>query len=256
MSEQGWQHRRDAIRTLWSCSALVLALALCSCAATSQPSTHLPAASADVLIVPGCPSEDDGTVSRCQWRRAVWAAHLVQQGFAARVLVSGSSVHNRWLESDGLAAALASLGLPTDRISAETQALHTDENIAYSLRVAETLGCRTVMVAGDGRLQTRGMCAMARHWGWACTEAPPPRRWVKSRLDAGYPRIQTEPESLDSWRPWQEREAERAKRAGSTPRSHSMFRYLGMRLRSGSGRSNPQPEPPGPEPSLQPGSGC
>ncbi len=80
--------------------------------------------------------------------------------------------------------------------------------------------------------------------------------WVKSRLDAGYPRIQTEPESLDSWRPWQEREAERAKRAGSTPRSHSMFRYLGMRLRSGSGRSNPQPEPPGPEPSLQPGSGC
>ena len=29
----------------------------------------------DVAIVPGCPSEADGTLSACQWRRAAWAAH-------------------------------------------------------------------------------------------------------------------------------------------------------------------------------------
>jgi len=216
----------------------------------------LPDAIADVLVVPGCPSGDDGVVSRCQWRRATWAAALVERGLAGRVIASGSSVHNRFYEAEGIAAALVALGVPADRVWTETQALHTDENIAYSLRIAEQRGCRTVAVAAEGRFQTRGMCEMARRWGWTCVEAAPPRRWVHERLEAGVPEVRTEGEPVEAWVPWRERERARADRSGASVRTLSPFRYADMAARGRRGEAVPMPTPPRDEPTLPPGDGC
>ncbi len=231
-----------------------LLLLLVACPRPPEPT--LPATTADVLVIPGCPSGDDGVVSRCQWRRAVWAAQLLREGAAGRVIASGSSVHNRFFESEGLAAAMAELGVPRDRIHTETQALHTDENIAYALHIADRLGCESVMVAAEGRFQTRGMCEMARRWGWTCTEAPPPRRWVHDRLEAGVPELRTEGEPPASWVPWREREVARARAEGRSARSASPFRYLGMAARGQSGATVPMPAPPHPEPTLADSATC
>ncbi len=241
------------MRTL---GAPLLAAALLLGACVRAPEPALPAVAADVLVVPGCPSEDDGVVSRCQWRRAVWAAELVRQGRAGRVIASGSSVHNRFFESEGIAAALVALGVPRNRVHTETQALHTDENIAYALHMASRLGCGTVMVAAEGRFQTRGMCSMARRWGWTCTAAPPPRRWVHERLEEGYPELRTEGEPASEWVPWREREQARARAEGTPTRTLSPFRYLSMAARGETGGHVPMPAPPEPEPTLTDDGGC
>ena len=51
-----------------------------------------PARTADVAIVPGCPSSDDGTLSHCQQRRVAWAGRLWAEGRVANVITSGAAV--------------------------------------------------------------------------------------------------------------------------------------------------------------------
>ena len=47
----------------------------------------------DAVIVPGCPSEDDGSLSACQMSRAAWAAILWQRGVAGVASVALTSVY-------------------------------------------------------------------------------------------------------------------------------------------------------------------
>ena len=242
-------HSLDPARALRAMLLLALALAAPGCATRSAPAP-LPGQQVDVLLVPGCPSLDGGVVSPCQWRRAIWAARLFRQGLAARVIASGSAVHNRWYESEGIAAALVSLGVPASRIATETQALHTDENAAYALWIAEAMGCRSVMVAAEGPFQTRGMCEMARRWGWSCVEAPPDEAWIREELSRGVPELRTDPEPKESWVHWRRREVARSRAEGREVRGASMARYLSMAARGSSGREVPQPRPPVPEPTL------
>lgn len=232
----------------WTCSILVVLLCLAACARPAA--VTLPTTSADVLVIPGCPTLDDGTVSRCQWRRALWAAELVGAGRADTVIVSGSAVHNRFGEAEGLAAALVALGVPAQRVVTETQALHTDENIAYSLHLASALGCSSVMVAGEGGFQTNGICSMARRWGWPCIVAPPPRRSIHARLEAGVPVVQVAGEDAATWRSGRDREVAWARAEGRPARPRSPFKYLGMAVLGESGAAVPIPRPPVPEPSL------
>ncbi len=226
-----------------------MVLLLAGCAAGPAPA-GLPGQAADVLLVPGCPSEAGGVVSSCQWRRAIWAARLFEQGLVGQVITSGSAVHNRWYESEGIAAALVALGVPADRVTTETQALHTDENAAYALRIAEAMGCSSVMVAAEGRFQTWGMCEMARRWGWSCLEAPPDEAWVRARLAEGVPELRTEPEPEETWVHWRRRELERARAEGRAVRGGSMLRYQAMARRGRTGKEVPQPRPPVPEPTF------
>src|SRR6478736_10236582 len=95
-----------------------------------------PPAPFDAVVVPGCPSELDGSLSRCQMARAVWAARLWERGWARNFITSGSAVYTPFVEAEALAAALVALGVPPDRIWLEPNALHTDENMVYSLQIA------------------------------------------------------------------------------------------------------------------------
>jgi hypothetical protein len=104
----------------------------------------------DAVLVPGCPANDDGTVSSCQWRRASWAAELFHGGSVDHVIVSGGAVYNPYVEAEGLAVALEARGVPTDRITLEPKARHTDQNAAFSLSIAEDRGWSRLAVASDG----------------------------------------------------------------------------------------------------------
>ncbi len=201
----------------------------------------------DVVIVPGCPSNPDGTVSVCQWRRAVWLAHLFEQGVAERAITSGSAVHNAFVESQGIRAGAVALGVPAEAIATETQALHTDENMAYSLHIAASLGYGPVAVATEG-LQARGMCSMAEHWGVACTELALDERLVRARLSEGLPTVRTDP--VAEFRSVRERELEIARLRGEKRRAPSWLRYGQMARRGRSGQDVPIPRPLVPEPSL------
>jgi hypothetical protein len=115
---------------------LALALAVAGCGVARLEQRDPPARPFDAVIVPGCPSEDDGSLSRCQMARALWAARLWDLGWARNFITSGAAVHSPYVEADALAAALAALGVPADHIYVEPNALHTDEIVYYSLRIA------------------------------------------------------------------------------------------------------------------------
>lgn len=196
---------------------------------------------ADVAIVPGCPSNPDGTLSTCQWRRITWAHHLYASGLVDRFIVSGNAAYNPFVEADALAAGLVALGVPADRVHREPEALHTDENVAYSLRLAETLGVDTVAVASDS-WQAPGGCAMARGWSdLACVPLPVDVPWSRARLSLGVPEVRTEP--VTPWIDLRERERRIAEVRGTRPRPHSAWVYLGQTVRGTLGEV-PPPEPP------------
>lgn len=129
----------------------MLLFAMVSCVSAWQ---HTPDAfrdaAFDAVLVPGCPANDDGTVSVCQWRRASWAADLFHGGSVDHVIVSGAAVYNPYVEAEGLAMALEEQGVPSDRITLERTARHTDQNAAFSLRIAEERGWNRLAVASDG----------------------------------------------------------------------------------------------------------
>lgn len=163
----------------------------------------------DVVVVPGCPSEDDGTVSTCQWQRARWAAELFHAGVAANVVVSGGAVYNPYNEADGLAAALEYLSVPSERIVRERSARHTDENAANSLALIQERGWESVAVASHGPHAVL-VDKMMTEWGTEAFAIP-----LMGQVRDAAPRIELEP--VADWRSPEEVDAERSKPAASLP---------------------------------------
>lgn len=181
-----------------------------------------------VAIVPGCPSEEDGTVSACQWRRALWAARTWEGGEADLFVTSGSDVYNPFVEADALALALEALGVPGERILRERNALHTDQNVAWSLDLIEPLAPSSVLVVSDTGHAGSG-CAMVRAWSTLPCSAPKADyRYAYDRIRAGLPELRLAPTA--AWEPLEQREARIAAATGAPPRPPSFWVYLGQAL--------------------------
>ncbi|HEX8950728.1 MAG TPA: YdcF family protein [Polyangia bacterium] len=198
----------------------------------------------DAVIIPGCPSEDDGSLSPCQMSRAAWAAILWQRGLASAFITSGAAVHSRYVEADAIAAGMTALGVPADRIWLEPNALHTDENMYFSLRIARALGFRSVAVASQ-KGHAAWSCRMLEDWGQASCGA------FSVDMDAvlaTHPRerlraVRTAP--IGDWLPLVERERALARRIGRhRPPSYFLYPMLGW-LRLNGERWIPY-APPGP----------
>ena len=200
----------------------------------------------DAAIVPGCPSLDDGRLSPCQWRRVVWAHHMWATGRARTLIVSGNAVYNRYVEAETMAAGLVALGVPAARIRVEPRALHTDENIAYALRIADAEGYETLAVVSDA-VQTLGTCEMVRVWSAharTCLPAPMDYPLVKARLAMGLPDARSEAVPEAEWMPIEERERRIAEELGIRKRGNSMWIYFTKSLGAPFGLSKPPVLPP------------
>jgi len=114
----------------------------------------------DVLLVLGCPSEEDGSPSGCQIERADIAAALHAAGYADRLIVSGGAVHNEFVEADALHDLLVARGVPSGVIVREPRAEHTDENIYFASRIMQERGWRSAFVVSDsaGQLVYNALC--------------------------------------------------------------------------------------------------
>ena len=115
-------------------------------------------AAADVIIVLGCPSNEDGTPSECQTRRADLAVSLGRYG--KRFITSGAAVHNAFVEAEALRDLLIARGVPTADITLEAQATHTDENLYYSSLIMSARGWQSAIVVSDdpGHLIYSALC--------------------------------------------------------------------------------------------------
>jgi hypothetical protein len=132
----------------------------------SNPYTDKPAATAcvaarhDVIVVLGCPSEDDGTVSACQLRRAALALALKDAGLGDRFITTGGAVHNAHVEADTLRDLLVARGVAAADVLTDTKARHTDENIYYATRIMKAQGWTNALVVSDdpGHLVMTAVC--------------------------------------------------------------------------------------------------
>lgn len=199
-----------------------------------------------VTVVAGCPCEPDGTVSACQWRRAAWAAALYHNGEASHFITSGGRAYTPHAESEALAAAMEAFGVPRDRITLETQALHTDQNMGYSLAIARRLGFDALAVVSDpGHAEM--MCNMAWRWRVPCE----PRPLVYERLD---PMLERAPEGLQV--PGLPRDEWIARHREPRMATSSNYSSLGYYMRAwvkGLFRGRKPLKPRQPEPTLEEG---
>jgi hypothetical protein len=203
---------------------LAVALANAGCAA-DMIVTRPPPEGYDVVVIPGCPSDEGGKVSLCQLSRALWATILWQRGTVRHFITSGAAVHSPYVEAEAMAAAMAAAGVPADRIYLERYALHTDENMYDSLRIAWALGFRTMAVASNSGHAAWG-CKMMGDYGQRCAALPLDLDAVKAlhaRLGARVDGLSTP--RVETWRPLEEVETQRAKEHGRPKRLPSFLLY-------------------------------
>lgn len=225
----------------------LFAVVLLGCA--HRPPEALRADPLDVVIIPGCPARPDGSLSACQWQRAIWGAELWEGGVTRAFVTSGGAVQNRFIEAEGIRAGMVALGVPEAVVHLETQAMHTDENAGYGLRVAEALGFERVGFASHGG-QARGMRVMAKGWGEPAMALPMDLPRVIRRYHQGVPAVVVEPVPASEWLPRAEREKLIAARLAERRRPPSWWVYS-LGAMSGAMKRNGLPAPPVPEPTLR-----
>jgi hypothetical protein len=209
---------------------LLLPLFVAGCAAGSYEVKRPPPRPFDVVVVPGCPCEDDGSLSRCQMERAAWAHVIWERGWARNFIVSGAAVHSPYVEAEAIAEAMAALGVPGERIYLEPEALHTDENMYDSLQIARLLGLRSVAVTGEWSGPS-GSCEMMASWGQPCSALPADFDLLKPRLEAAHKLLDPlRARRVASFQALADREAKRATATGRPPRPASWLLYMSLGL--------------------------
>lgn len=100
----------------------------------------------DVCIVLGCPTREDGKVSRMQRSRMNKAIALYQQQRIHKVLISGAGVRNDFVEAHVMAQYAMEQGIPQDAILLETKALNTYDNLRYAKTMCDALKYKRIVV--------------------------------------------------------------------------------------------------------------
>jgi len=181
----------------------------------------------DALIVPGCPTLPDGSLSLCLQRRAVWASLLWERGQAGHFITSGAAVRTPFVEAEALALTMHALGVPADRIYVEPDALHTDENVFNSLRIAQKKGFTRLGVASE-RSQALGACQMLSEWHQKqlCGAFSMETSVVEHRRsDVNELLSSLRAKPVADFVPLEVRERDRAKQQNRRPRPHSAVLY-------------------------------
>ena len=105
----------------------------------------------DAIIVPGIPYDTvlTGNGAILFKSRMLWSKDLYQSGITKNIIYSGAAVHTPYHEGEVMKMIAESLGIPAANIFVEGDALHSDENVIYGLKLALKLGFKNVAVATD-----------------------------------------------------------------------------------------------------------
>ncbi len=102
----------------------------------------------DVIIVPGVPYQDTA-MNVIYKARVLWAKYLYDSAFTKNIIFSGSAVYTPYYEATTMMMYADSLGLPTENLFAETEALHSTENIYYGWKMAKSMAFKKIALATD-----------------------------------------------------------------------------------------------------------
>ena len=138
---------RGVLGTVGVCGALIIWAVAARDLAPLQNSSrdHF-----DAIVVLGSPADDDGNPTPEQLARITEAVREYERGVAPRLLFTGGSAHNRFVDADVMARVAAAQGIPPSAIFVETKAQDTIQNACYSARLMRNHGWHSAEVVSSG----------------------------------------------------------------------------------------------------------
>jgi uncharacterized SAM-binding protein YcdF (DUF218 family) len=100
----------------------------------------------DAIIVLGFPADSDGNPTPVQLARVTEAVREYERGVAPRVIFTGASVANRFVEAQVMAHAAEAQGIPESAVLVEPQARDTIQSACYGVRILNQHGWRSAEV--------------------------------------------------------------------------------------------------------------
>ncbi len=214
----------DPLRLL----VIVAACFVGACGPSKYLVTRPPPEPFDAVVLPGCPSEENGSPSRCQMGRAGHGALLWREGWTKNFIVSGSDVHTPYVEAEAIAQAMTVLGVPPERILLERDALHSDENVYYPVLLAKRLGLNRLAVATNGPV-AGWMCSFMEKFGHDCFFIKMDTDALEKFLPAYEPTLRAlRARKTENWEPLSDRESRIAEINGyGRPPSWFLYPFYG-----------------------------
>ena len=159
------------------CLAVTLiALGILSCCTIPSGNTSLD--HFDTLIVLGTPTEPDGTPSPEQRERTLEGVREYKAGIAPRIIMTGGSAHNQYVEAEVMRKLAIEQGVPASAVIAEGQALNTIQNIFYSERIMTANHWSSAeVISSPSHLPRTALILSHYHFAWRTHAAPWPREY-------------------------------------------------------------------------------
>jgi uncharacterized SAM-binding protein YcdF (DUF218 family) len=104
----------------------------------------------DAIIVLGCPANADGSPSLIQRERVLEGVREYREGVAPRLIMTGGSAHNRYVEADVMGRFAEEQGVPAAAVLEETRAQNTIQNAFYSVQIMRAHGWNSAEVVSSG----------------------------------------------------------------------------------------------------------
>lgn len=155
-------------------AAVLAILAWAAIARSFAPASNTSLNRFDAIIVLGAPADSDGNPTPTQLARVTEAVHEYQRGVAPRLILSGSSAYNRFVEAEVMARSAEAQGIPASAVVLETQAEDTIQNACYSVRIMKAHGWRSAeVISNSWHLPRAGLIFSALPLQWRTHAAPP-----------------------------------------------------------------------------------
>jgi uncharacterized SAM-binding protein YcdF (DUF218 family) len=150
------------------------ALAWASLARQFAPTSNTSLARFDAIIVLGYPADGDGNPTPIQLARVTEAVHEYERGVAPRLILTGGSAHNRFVEARVMAETAHAQGIPEAAIVIEPEATDTIQNACYAERIMKAHDWHSAEVVSSASHLPRAELIFSRlPLEWRAHAAPP-----------------------------------------------------------------------------------
>jgi uncharacterized SAM-binding protein YcdF (DUF218 family) len=160
----------------------------------------------DAIVVLGYPADNDGNPTPTQLARVTEAVHEYERGIAPRLIVTGGSVSNRFVEAQVMARTAEAQGVPPPAIFVETHARDTIQNACYAARIMQAYGWNSAeIVSSPSHLPRAGLIFSRLPIEWRMHAAPSlePPSPISSRFLSALETLKTV--RYLGWARWSER---------------------------------------------------
>lgn len=140
----------------------------------------------DTVLVLGCPTNADGSLSKFQKERMDTAIRLYQQQMVKTMIISGSNVQNNYYEAETMAAYALEHQVPKNAIILETKARNTFDNLKYAKEIYQAKHMTSIIVVTSPFHVRRAYFFVRKFFDEACMDASNTAITWRQKIDEYY----------------------------------------------------------------------